>query len=643
MKKQILLLLGFLLLISGVNAQVLNLQEYKKKYPEDKYVVLKKHESATLSLNKEGKIEIKETSTEEVLYLTDMAVNYSERHIPFSSLNVLLDYEAYTLIPNGTKYVKKEVNDYKLIDKYLSDNFHDDHKGYVFHLPNLQEGAISYYTFTNLGTEPYLYGSFDFSREVPVVDAVYEITVPSNIKIQVKQFNCENFKVQKDSVVKKGNTVYRFSLSDVKKFPYESGSKSPAYYRPKLLISIVSYEKDGKIVPVLKDEKDLAKLYCDLIKKAKNNYPAELKKVTDSLKANNSTEEEKVKAVFYWVQDNIRYISIQEGMGGFIPTDVQTCFQQRFGDCKAMSNLIYMMLKNMGISANYGLVGTRSLPYSYRYIPGAFIDNHMICMYESPTSGWKILDATGRYIPYGTIPDFIQGKEIFIIKDDCNYEIYDVPVVKSTDNVGKDSIYFSIKDNLLLGSGKEFYFGSSNINMNHALLSMTELQKEKYMQSHLKKGSAKCILKESVVNNLNDRSENLTIDYKIELRDYAIYSGNEIIINPHLKRSLASTKIDTLTQRYDSEYESTGQYIFTLVLEIPEGYTIDYLPENRKFNFDKFGFDMTYTKIGNTIQYTSIINIDTLYITKVMFPKWNEMVNKLNKAYNETIVLKKKL
>lgn len=641
MKKRFWVFIFLAVFAAQASAQLVDVEAYRKTYPDEKYLVLKKKESAVIDFNKEGLLEITETYNEEVLYLDQLAVNFSERHIPFSSLNKLLDYSAYTLIPSASKYIKKEVSEFKLIDKYVSDNFHDDHKGYAFHFPSLQKGAISYMTFTSASTEPYLYGSYDFSREVPVVESVYDVTFPSSVKIQVKEFNCENFSVKKDTLVKKGNTTYRFSLSNIKKFPSESGSKSVSYYRPKLLISIVSYEKDGKVTPVLGDAKDLASWYCKLISKVNNKLPDGLKTVADSIKAKYPLQEEQVKAVYYWVQDNIRYISIQEGMGGFIPTSVQNCYQQRYGDCKAMSNLLQQMLTHMGIPAYHSLVGTRSLPYSYRGVPGAFIDNHMVCMYKAK-DGWKVLDATGRYIPYGTIPGFIQGKEILIIKENCNYEIFDVPVVSSKQNTGVDSLYLRLEDNILMGSGRETYSGYGNIDMNQTLLSLTATQTEKLFQNHFKRGTAKCYLKGTEVRNLNDRAKNLEIDYKVEIKDYAFLDDDEIILNPHLKRPLSSAKVDTMIQKYDTEFESTGIYTFDLVFEIPEGYVLDYIPETKKFNYDNFNMVLSYEATGKTIRHTSTLTLDALYITKSQFSNWNEMVNKLSKSYNESFVLKKK-
>jgi hypothetical protein len=74
---------------------------------------------------------------------------------------------------------------------------------------------------------------------------------------------------------------------------------------------------------------------------------------------------------------------------------------------------------------------------------------------------------------------------------------------------------------------------------------------------------------------------------------------------------------------------------------IPAGHTATYIPEKSSFENPKFGFEIWYEKSGNNIVYHKKISIKTLEILPQDFAAWNEMVKKLNKAYKESITLKK--
>jgi len=619
------------------------LDAYKKKYPDDKLVYLRVQETAVISYNKEGGLTIQETAEEEVYYLDASAANFSERHIAFSELNKLKKYEAYSMIPVGGKMVKKPVTEYKFVDKYETDNFHDDLKAYIFFFPSLSAGATSYMSYQTEVTEPYLYGSFSFCRGAPVEKAVYSVTFPSDLELQVQPYNCEKLDLKVDTLHKKGQTTLTFQLNDVTKLPSESGAPSLKNYCPSLLISIASYAHNGSRKRMLKDVSDLAGWYCSLMKKVDNRMPEALKTICDSIKSRYTEQEDQVKAVYYWAQDNISYISIQEGMGGFIPADVQSCFSQRYGDCKAMSNLMHQMLRYMQIPAYLGLVGTRDIPYSYRETPGSFIDNHMIAMYRSPANGWQILDATGRYVPYGSIPTAVQGKEILIVKEDCSYEIYDVPLTSLEVNYSTDSLSVRLEDNLVKGKGKENYGGDDNIRLNIILSNQDKDRREKFLINYFRRGGNKCTVKNTRIHHLNDRSRELEMEYEIEIRDYAFFEDGEIIFNPHLKRALSSTQIDTSTRKLDIEYEHLGVFVFDLTIEIPEGYRVEYLPASQNFEHDHTDVSLVYEQSGNNIHFRSRVSTKKLLLKKDQYKAWNEMISKLNKAYNETIVLKKNI
>jgi hypothetical protein len=63
---------------------------------------------------------------------------------------------------------------------------------------------------------------------------------------------------------------------------------------------------------------DLYVWYSYLISKTKNDKTY-LKVQVDKLIAGKTTDEEKIKAIYYWVQDNVRYIAFESGFAALCP------------------------------------------------------------------------------------------------------------------------------------------------------------------------------------------------------------------------------------------------------------------------------------------------------------------------------------
>ena len=67
-------------------------------------------------------------------------------------------------------------------------------------------------------------------------------------------------------------------------------------------------------------------------------------------------EKIKIQKLYEYLQEQMRYVSIQLGIGGFRPFPAQYVHDNKFGDCKALSNYMKTILDVAGVKSYYTLI-----------------------------------------------------------------------------------------------------------------------------------------------------------------------------------------------------------------------------------------------------------------------------------------------
>jgi len=95
------------------------------------------------------------------------------------------------------------------------------------------------------------------------------------------------------------------------------------------------------------------------------------------------TMDEKINKIINYVQDDIRYMGIESGIGSIKPFPPDQVVKQRFGDCKDKSLLMVSLLKKIGIGKAYPvLVNTYMRQDVEKFYPSNEVFNHCIVRFE---------------------------------------------------------------------------------------------------------------------------------------------------------------------------------------------------------------------------------------------------------------------
>ncbi len=632
----------FVVLFIFLNGIVSAQSDWDKLIESENGVVIEQRQQVDISVNENGHLDIIANVYEETQHLSENANMYSKQSIGYSNtFTEIFDIEAYSLIPTErNKFKKIKIKDFVTSDSRSAGIFYDDQKKISYLFPALKSGSKTVISYSKKYKEPRLWGYFMFSSYFPVEKSIYTVKAHESVKINYHKYGIDDDKVN-FKIEKKGKyNIYSWSVSQINKIKLSKGADGVLHTAPHLIIYVDSYIYNGEVQSVLGDVNDLHAWYQDFLEDIDDEENEDIKITVENLVEDKLTELEKVESIYDWVQQNIKYIAIEDGLGGFRPRASNTVFTRRYGDCKDMSNLIHKMLNLADIPSNLAWIGTTAIPYSHKEVPTPMADNHMICTYVN-NDKYYFLDATDQYNTLGIPTTHIQGREALINKGTNDFELVNVPIVSSERNMILDSVFLKVEDNMIVGSGQAKYAGYSKTPVANNLENLSEEDKKSFLNLLLKKGNNKFSLNTVTTNQVTEKNNALLISYDFSIEDYILFYDNEIFINPHLNKELENGMIDISTTQKNIHYTYKKLTSNVFCFEIPENYKVSYLPENAQYDGGDFGYSLKYEINNNMIFVHQNIEINTLLLKTEQFESWNKMIKGLFSSYKESVVLEK--
>ncbi|WP_430810268.1 MULTISPECIES: transglutaminase-like domain-containing protein [unclassified Carboxylicivirga] len=525
----------------------------------------------------------------------------------------------------------------KIYGNYEVDGiFYSDAKVAHYNFDMLYESTEVTFRSTCLYKDPKYLTKVFLQDTEPVHKRNISFHIPDGVDVELVEMNFEGYSITRTEEKKEGVTLVNFSCEQLKKLEDEDNSRGILYHAPHIIVLSKSYTANGSKKTVISTVDDLYNWYNSLAQKVKvDNSPyAEL---VNQLTAGAKSNEEKIKKIYYWVQEHIKYIAFEEGIAGFKPDAPQNVYNNRYGDCKGMAILTKSMLKVAGIDARLTWIGTSKIPYNYD-LPSLCVDNHMVCT-AFTNDKMFVLDATEKYIGLGKNAERIQGKEMLIENGDT-YIRKHVPTHTAEDNLLLRTENIQIENNNLVGEGSLLVKGETKKNILY-LSNNTKVEDKNDLFNYLSVSESNNEDKVQVLNAPDsNRDKPLELKYNYNITNRISEFDGELFIELDWDKRLSGAKID---KERKSAY-AFGKKVMSKTLKtvsIPKGYKLSYLPEAVSFSDGEIMVNVHMKSNGNTITYTNEVKINNGLILPEQFELWNTIIEKLNTFYGDQIILKK--
>jgi transglutaminase-like putative cysteine protease len=294
----------------------------------------------------------------------------------------------------------------------MGDPVYSDRKVKRLSLTGVEAGTIVDYSYTREELKPYLAGDFFQSWSVStgsrVMRSRYIVDVPAKLKLRINEKNLNFPRKTVDAGDRRVYTWATGNLPKIKSEPFAADSNGVL-----MSVALSSPMSWG----------DIGKWYAT---NAKDRYavgPAVADKLT-SLVSGARTRDDTIRAVHKWVAQDVRYVSIALGMGGYQPRSPDEVLKTGFGDCKDKATLFVAALNKLGIPALPVLLNSTGV--EYRDLPTIEQLDHAIAAVKTP-AGYLFTDLTSEYTPYGELPEPEQGELALVVHPDGATEEMSLP------------------------------------------------------------------------------------------------------------------------------------------------------------------------------------------------------------------------
>lgn len=367
---------------------------------------------------------IKLKNSEGIQEFSDISASFdpSYQKLTFHKIAVLRDGKRIDKLEEST------INTFQR-ESNLERSLYDGSITAVINLTDIRKGDIIEYAYTIQGFNPINKGNYSsvvYQQYTSPVTKIYNrVVAGKNKPVYYKLLNNALPPTKKESTA---GTEYIWDVDGSDYFQYDVNV--PYWLNLQKRVSLTTF----------KDWSSLTNLMEPLYQPT--NQPLDVPHIP--LK-NAKKNEETIIELIRFVQDDVRYLGFESGIGAYKPHNPKKVLQQRYGDCKDKSMLLVNLLQNLGVSSYPFLVNTDSKDALDDLLPGLNLFNHCIVYFEHDGQSYYV-DPTmanqGGSLKNYTMPKYGKG---LLLKPNSNSlvqipEYNTIPTIKVEETITTDSI-----------------------------------------------------------------------------------------------------------------------------------------------------------------------------------------------------------
>ncbi|MEM9258983.1 MAG: DUF3857 domain-containing protein, partial [Bacteroidota bacterium] len=309
------------------------------------------------------------------------------------------------------------------------------------------------------------FGIVEFPQWMPmsynesVQEASFSAEVPMDNELLFRSNELPEPKVKSAD----GARVYQWSVENLPARSYEAFAPPSSQTLP-YVRTVLKHFDVGDYTGSMASWNDFG-LFMGKLIEGRDELPDDLCSLVHESTDGLGSEREKINALYRLLQERTRYVGVQLGIGGWQPFSATYVEENRYGDCKALSNYLGAMLAEVNIDSYPVLIdwNDRSFyPVEEDFTTSAF--NHMVLYVPSED---MYLECTSNVNPLGYLGDGKGDRNVLWVTPEGG-KLMRTPAIAPADNGYVRTVNVAIKED----GGARFqlqagFYGASQESIRH--------------------------------------------------------------------------------------------------------------------------------------------------------------------------------
>ena len=611
-------------------------------YPADtKAVVLL--EETTLNVQPEGRSV--EHVRRVVKILRPGGRHYGEIAVWFNRDSKVDYLHVWSIGPDGHEYAMK---DNEIVERSWQGGgiLYDDARAKTADAPARDVNAVVAYEYEQKVPFYESEDSFDLQEAIPKLKQSYILRLPPGW--QYKTAWHRHAPVQPTET---GNQL-EWDVADVPALDLHDVPAAPSF-KGLYARGIISYSGGGG--PRSSGDWQSIGAYIQRLDQDRAAPSPELAAKAQELVAGKTDFADKVQAIGEFVQQQIRYVAIEIGIGGAQPHPAADIFHSRYGDCKDKATLLAAMLGSVGIHSTWVYVDTNR-GYLQPDAP-SFSGNHAIAAIQLPEgyvsprlhsvvttkSGKRFLifDPTWEYTPFGVLESNLQGS-YGILADGNDSQLIEFPVLDPELNAVTRSAQFKLaEDGSLTGEVTVRRSGDIAAHWRRLCHEESEKDQRQEIERMLNRDLGPFTLGKTSAENASTLTREFVQQYEVTVPQYGRSQGLLMMVRPRVLGS-DSMDLDRKIRIYPVELGETRIVKDEFDLELPPGYTMDEMPEPVSVDMGFAAYQSRTEMHGSMLHYARQYTVRQVEVPADKYGAVQQLIGQIEQdEHSQAVFIKK--